>query len=233
MAHAHGVVCYPVSSASSVVPIMDQRYLDSLLEGDGTYCALVQQLANTSMQDAVMEEIRAEEAAGSCAESISILTDPHNCWRKNARFSDVVSLGQRTHKVLCVKTVMMTPAQRGMRWLLSSVSTNIFKTRVFPSSVTVMATMPLSQNIREKSNRTPRMPRTHGMPEKVSLVMPRRAVVAQPTKGESVAQATYRQGNICEDGNLLLYEKLWWRCRQSQAYHWQHSVSLQREPQPV
>ena len=110
MAHAYhtsGMLPSHLSKFCSTagIGIMGQRYLDSLMEGDGSYCAVVQQLANSSMQDAVMEEIGAEEAAGSCAEGISILTDARHCWRKNARFSDVVCLGQRTHKVLCVETV--------------------------------------------------------------------------------------------------------------------------------
>ena len=36
---------------------------------------------------------------------LAILTDARHCWRKNARFSDVVCIGSRTHTVLCVQTI--------------------------------------------------------------------------------------------------------------------------------
>ena len=36
---------------------------------------------------------------------ITILTDARHCWRKNAKFSDVVCIGNATHKVLKISTI--------------------------------------------------------------------------------------------------------------------------------
>ena len=83
---------------------MGGKYLDGLMENYG-YSAVVIQLAECSMKEAEGDEIYSEAAAGYCLNGISILTDAHYCWRKNARFSDIVCMGQHYHKVIQLETI--------------------------------------------------------------------------------------------------------------------------------
>ena len=84
------------------VGLLGVKYLDHL---QSTYSKVVEGLAAKSTEEAMHGEIASEEANESCAEGINILTHARHCWRKNAKSSDVVCLGQRTHKVLRVETV--------------------------------------------------------------------------------------------------------------------------------
>lgn len=82
-----------------------EKYLDSLMHA-GHYIDTVTELKQQSFEDSVLEEIAAEEFYSESGEDgINILSDARHCWRKNARFSDVVCIGQRTHKVLFAATI--------------------------------------------------------------------------------------------------------------------------------
>lgn len=65
-----------------------------------SYVTVVDHLARASEEHAIQEEIASGELDG-----IDILTDARHCWRKNAKFSDVVCLGNITHKVLRLETI--------------------------------------------------------------------------------------------------------------------------------
>ena len=66
-------------------------------------------LAQETISTALSEEVSAE-GSHECdhdkvISGINILTDARHSWRKNAKFSDVVCLGSRTHKVLKLETI--------------------------------------------------------------------------------------------------------------------------------
>ena len=73
------------------------------------YKDIVQTLANQSTLNALDEECSSmdseDENASSPTKKLSILTDARHCWRKNAKFSDVVAMGSNTHKILKVETI--------------------------------------------------------------------------------------------------------------------------------
>ena len=78
----------------------------SIAEMQKTYGEVVEKLVVTSQDDALLEEMAATSLkCEGVAEGIDILTDARHCWRKNARFSDIVCIGDKTHKVLKVETV--------------------------------------------------------------------------------------------------------------------------------
>ena len=80
---------------------MGNRYLNYIQNG---YSKVVSDLSAKSKEDAIMEEIASSVAMGM-DDGIAIMTDARHCWRKNARFSDVVCLGENSHKVLNLETV--------------------------------------------------------------------------------------------------------------------------------
>ncbi|XP_019625773.1 PREDICTED: uncharacterized protein LOC109471038 isoform X1 [Branchiostoma belcheri] len=70
------------------------------------YSEVVAKLAQESCALALQEEIALQsETDGDEYRGISIVSDARHCWRKNAQFSDVVFLGDRSHKALRVETV--------------------------------------------------------------------------------------------------------------------------------
>lgn len=85
---------------------LGEEYLENILKDDTTsYLAVAQSLSLESTVDALQEEIAWEEMCGGAQDGINIVTDARHCWRKNARFSDVVCLGQKTNKVIRVETI--------------------------------------------------------------------------------------------------------------------------------
>ena len=86
--------------------ILGEKYIKVLQE---EYSAVVKKAANESIQEALHEEIAATAVTVVTAEEIhdgiGIVTDARHCWRKNAKFSDVVCLGDQTHKILNIQTV--------------------------------------------------------------------------------------------------------------------------------
>ena len=84
---------------------MGDKYMKNLSEDKGYY-DICNQMASESTHEALREEIAAQVVlTGDNTEGIDILTDARHCWRKNAKFSDVVCLGYNTHKVLRVETI--------------------------------------------------------------------------------------------------------------------------------
>ena len=67
-----------------------------------TYRQAVHEVAEESQKDALYLEIASTE---DIDDGIDIMTDARHCWRSNAKFSDVVCLGEKTHKVLKIETV--------------------------------------------------------------------------------------------------------------------------------
>lgn len=65
-----------------------------------SYGKIVEKLARESEKHSLQEEIGSGDLTG-----INILTDARHCWRKNAKFSDVVCIGDITHKVLRLETI--------------------------------------------------------------------------------------------------------------------------------
>ena len=80
---------------------MSANYRKSLQE---VYSTVVEKAAKQSQLDALHEEIAFSVASGQ-DDGINILTDARHCWRRNARFTDVVCLGENTHKVAYLATV--------------------------------------------------------------------------------------------------------------------------------
>ncbi|XP_035680551.1 uncharacterized protein LOC118418651 isoform X2 [Branchiostoma floridae] len=76
------------------------------------YSEVVEEFAEASMAQALQEEtaiqvmVDGEDFAG-----ISIMSDARHCWRKNAMFSDVAFLGDRTHRVIKLITVSQDEEQ--------------------------------------------------------------------------------------------------------------------------
>ena len=90
---------------ASKLGTLGTKYLDTLLDNNETgYASVIEGLACQSVADSLLEEIAAQEYCGSIG-GINILTDARHCWRKNAKFSDVVCLGSQTHKVLKLETI--------------------------------------------------------------------------------------------------------------------------------
>lgn len=83
---------------------MGEKYLKKLQE---QYSEVVMALAKDSQEDALLEETTAKvmQSEDGAVGGIDILTDARHCWRRNARFSDVVCLGNISHKAICVKTI--------------------------------------------------------------------------------------------------------------------------------
>lgn len=91
---------------TSDIGVMGSSYLDQLVSDiDTGYYTTVKNMATESMSDALLQEIAAQEWVDPVRGGINILTDARHCWRKNAKFSDVVCLGNLTHQVLQVETV--------------------------------------------------------------------------------------------------------------------------------
>lgn len=85
---------------------MGDTYLDNLQNNAETgYRHVVDLLAQETMSAAIVQEVGAEKSRDHDFCGIDILTDARHCWRKNARFSDVVCLGSQTHKVLRLETI--------------------------------------------------------------------------------------------------------------------------------
>ena len=90
---------------------MGQKYLNTLLTGNQTfsgYNCVVKNLSKESTDNAIREETLLTEMENedpNVPKGLSIYTDARHCWRKNAKFSDIVAMGQRTHKILRVETV--------------------------------------------------------------------------------------------------------------------------------
>ena len=93
---------------------MGVKYIDTLLEGNRDmsivgYKDIVKRLADESTTDALEEEIASnishDENETVLHQKLSILTDTQHCWRKNAKFSDIVAMGANTHKILKIVTV--------------------------------------------------------------------------------------------------------------------------------
>jgi hypothetical protein len=84
---------------------MGEHYIKKF---QSTYQELISRLASESKHGALQEEIAMTCAAmtdDEMAQGINILTDARHCWRKNVVFSDVVCMGQATHKVLDIQTI--------------------------------------------------------------------------------------------------------------------------------
>ena len=97
---------------AATVGVLGEKYLG---EVQSIYGDIVKKLAEESQHDALLHEIgqtvlsslsdNTDDDESTCDGGLDILTDARHCWRKNARFSDVVCLGDRTHKVLRVETI--------------------------------------------------------------------------------------------------------------------------------
>ena len=73
-----------------------------------SYTLAVENVAVTSKIKALQDEIAMTAALLQDDEQltgINIVTDARHCWRKNAKFSDVVCLGNATNKCIRVSTV--------------------------------------------------------------------------------------------------------------------------------
>ena len=68
------------------------------------YCELVNELAGKSEEQALRLEI-AMSVGSELNGGIGIMTDARHCWRRNAQFSDIVCIGDLSHKVLRVETI--------------------------------------------------------------------------------------------------------------------------------
>lgn len=79
--------------ASGLGKIGKQYMKNSVLDD---YYASVKELADDSMHTAVLEEVASYEDL----DGINMITDARHSWRRNARFTDVVCIGDNTHKVL-------------------------------------------------------------------------------------------------------------------------------------
>lgn len=58
-----------------------------------------------SQDQALDEEMAYSHTDVTDSEGIVILTNARHCWTRNACFSDVLCLGDKTHKVLKVETI--------------------------------------------------------------------------------------------------------------------------------
>ena len=65
------------------------------------YSETTESLAEQSMQNAIAEE----KAASGSSDGINILTDARHGWRKNAKDTDVVCIGEKKHRILNVQHV--------------------------------------------------------------------------------------------------------------------------------
>ena len=138
----------------------------SIAEMQKTYGEVVEKLIVTSQDDALLEEMAATSLkCEGVAEGIDILTDARHCWRKNARFSDIVCIGDKTHKVLKVETVSKEDKRCSQKHELLGVSgcTSTWKTRTATLSHILMITMPVLPNTYGRSSHTQRVARTPGM----------------------------------------------------------------------
>jgi hypothetical protein len=100
--------------ASSMLPNQYERLWDAagigqlgdahLDEQKTSYSSIVSESARQS-QDAVLLQEIAMSSASDIDDGISIMSDARHCWRKNAKFTDVVFLGDLTHKVIRLETV--------------------------------------------------------------------------------------------------------------------------------
>ena len=67
------------------------------------YCDVTESVVNESVSEALDEEVGItvlESENGDEYKGITIVSDARHGWRKNSRFSDVISLGYRTNKVV-------------------------------------------------------------------------------------------------------------------------------------
>lgn len=99
----HGFTC------SGMLPIHYKRFCKGALIGvisarkrktvEQKYLSHVTNIFNESIEQALHEEIGSYEDV----DGIDIMTDARHCWRKNAKDSSVVAIGEKTHRVLqCV-----------------------------------------------------------------------------------------------------------------------------------
>ena len=106
MAHAY--------FSSGMLPIQYEKFCEaanigvigekSLAALQKEYKDVVQNLAIQSTNEALQEEMAATVLLQD-KQSIDVIMDARHCWRANARFTDVVCIGDITHKVLRVETV--------------------------------------------------------------------------------------------------------------------------------
>ena len=78
------------------IGILAEKYLSQLQK---SYAPAVQKLADESHKTALMEKTAATIAVqehSSQTDVIYILTDACHCWRRNAKFSDIVCIGDET-----------------------------------------------------------------------------------------------------------------------------------------
>ncbi len=76
------------------------------LQNEKSYSTIVKDLATESMDQALDEEMAFSVTdGGDDEEGIGMTSDARHCWRKNAEYSDIVCLGEKTHKVLRVETI--------------------------------------------------------------------------------------------------------------------------------
>ena len=91
---------------TSEIGNLNEKYLSELQK---TYSLVVKQEHDKSIALAMQEEIAFTAASvdepEDVLDGIGIITDARHCWRKNAKFSDVVCLGNCTHKVLRTETI--------------------------------------------------------------------------------------------------------------------------------
>jgi len=99
---------------SGILPVQYRKFCEAANIGaicDNTltslqsqYKDIVHTLTIESTENALMEEMAASVIV-SDKMAIDVIMDARHCWRANARFTDVVCLGDITHKVLRVETI--------------------------------------------------------------------------------------------------------------------------------
>ena len=109
---AHGYFCsgilpnqYERFSNSANMGCIGEKYLKDIFKsGAANYLTTTEAVYNNSCRDALLLEVgEAQTAAdmnGHQYDGISIITDARHGWRKNSRQTDVVCIGQATHRVL-------------------------------------------------------------------------------------------------------------------------------------
>ena len=95
---------------SGILPVQYERFCSAAGIGNvgntylkkvaSVYCDVTDEQAKKSMEGAIMEEIASGDLTG-----INIMTDARHGWRRNAKDTDVVCIGEKTHKVLSLEHV--------------------------------------------------------------------------------------------------------------------------------
>lgn len=97
---------YQKFTQAANIGVLGEKYIGGLQKN---YSKVVEAETTASVQDALLEEIASTamtvETDEEVFDGIGIVTDARHCWRKNAKFSDVVCMGEKTHKVLKVETI--------------------------------------------------------------------------------------------------------------------------------